>query len=100
MPQESATWRAIDPEAAAWTLEAHLAALAVDVLQAGNWQRAGKKGARRPKPIPRPGVKAARSSRTFGGAGVPLEEMQARHAAMVAAFDTADETEEVVEDGS
>jgi hypothetical protein len=85
LPQESATWRSINPEGSVWTLEAHLVALAVDVLQMGNWQRAGKKGARRPKPIPRPGVKAAKSSKTFGGSGITLEAAQAKHEQMVAA---------------
>lgn len=82
-----------------WTLDAHLAALTVDALHAANWQRAGKKGARRPKPIPRPGVKQGKSSRTFGGAGVSLEEMQAKHEEMVAAAQAETDGTEVV-DGS
>jgi hypothetical protein len=101
LPQESATWRSIDPEAAMWTLDAHLAALQVDAVHVGNWQRAGKKGARRPKPVPRPGVKASKSSKTFGGAGMSMEAAQAKHQAMVdAAQAEADETEEVAADGS
>lgn len=38
-----------------WGLTEHLLASAVDALAVGNWQRQGKKGTRRPKPIPRPG---------------------------------------------
>jgi hypothetical protein len=82
-------------------LDAHLAAAQVDAVNVGNWQRAGKKGAKRPKPIPRPGVKAAKATRQFGGAGISMDEMQAKHQAMVdAARAEADETEEVVVDGS
>lgn len=72
-----------------WTLDAHLAALEVDALHVGNWQRAGRKGARRPKPIPRPGVKQAKTSRRFGGAGMSLEAARAKHEEMVAAAQAA-----------
>lgn len=34
-----------------WSLEAHLLAVVADQLAVGNWQRQGKKGAPRPKPI-------------------------------------------------
>jgi hypothetical protein len=37
-----------------WTTTEQLLAGAVDVLQAANWQRAGKKTAAKPKPVPRP----------------------------------------------
>lgn len=90
LPQESATWRSINPEAAVWTIEAHLLALAVDVLQVSNWQRAAKKGAKRPKPLPRPGVKQpATNTRRFGGDGMSLEVAQAKHEQMVAAAQAA-----------
>lgn len=94
LPKESATHRSVDPEAAAWTLEAHLLALAVDVANVGNWQRAQKKGASKPKQIPRPGVGKARGkTRKFGGAGMSIDDMRAKHEAMVAL------AEEVVTDG-
>lgn len=34
-----------------WTLDQHLLALVVDRLSQANWQRQGKKGSPRPKPI-------------------------------------------------
>jgi len=54
--RESATGRAILGADAEWGTQEHLLALAVDTLNAANWQRGGGKG-RRPKPIQRPGVK-------------------------------------------
>jgi len=56
LPQESRTVRAIAGDKAMWSLTDHLLAAGVDALRIANWQR-GKKGAKRPKPIPRPGVK-------------------------------------------
>lgn len=43
-------------DAAEWSTDTHLLALLADILQLANWQR-GATG-QRPKPIPRPGVKA------------------------------------------
>lgn len=40
-----------------WSIDAQIMAMAVDVLQIANWQRAGKKTAPRPKPLPRPWLK-------------------------------------------
>lgn len=54
LPREAALWREIHGEAATWGPTEHLLAVAVDVLQGANWQRAGKKSAPRPKPIERP----------------------------------------------
>lgn len=54
-PHTSALARAVHGEAAAWGPTEHLLATVIDVLQIANWQRAGKKGGPRPKPIPRPG---------------------------------------------
>jgi hypothetical protein len=45
--------RSLDPDDAAWDLHAQLLAGAVDALNAGNWQRAGDKNARRPDPVRR-----------------------------------------------
>lgn len=52
-------------EDAEWSLADHLAALAVDALRVGNWQRANEglekyKQSRPPEPIERPGVKKKR----------------------------------------
>lgn len=54
-PHTSAIARSVHGEAAAWGPTEHLLATVIDVLQVGNWQRAGKKGSPRPKPITRPG---------------------------------------------
>ena len=52
LPYGAQTW--IDAGAdAAWTAEAHLTAMVVDLLNGANWQRGGGKG-RQPKPIDRP----------------------------------------------
>ncbi len=56
LPRESATMLAVAPkqEAELWGVSEYLLAQAVDLLAGANWQRAGKKSAPRPKPIPRP----------------------------------------------
>jgi hypothetical protein len=40
-----------------WGLQEQLSALIADLLNVANWQRAGDENAKRPEPIPRPGVK-------------------------------------------
>lgn len=55
LPADNALARAVDVSAA-WTLDQHLLALAVDALRAANWQRGGDAKAPRPEPIERPGV--------------------------------------------
>ena len=52
LPLGSQTWISVGSDAA-WTVEAHMAASQIDLLQVGNWQRSGGKG-RPPKPIDRP----------------------------------------------
>lgn len=59
-------------EAAQWGATEHLLAATLDALNAANWQRAGKKTAPRPKPIPRPGAKSA--DRRFGKDPIPISE--------------------------
>lgn len=56
LPADAALWRSVNPERATWTLERHLLAGAVDALRVANWQRAGSKRNKRPKPLPRPGI--------------------------------------------
>lgn len=41
---------------AIWTTADYMLAAVIDLLAGANWQRAGKKNAPRPKPVPRPGV--------------------------------------------
>ena len=42
---------------APWSVTDYMVANAVDLLNAGNWQRSGNKNAPKPKPIARPGEK-------------------------------------------
>lgn len=55
---DSAIYRALKPEEAAWASRDttnHLLANVFDALAVGNWQRGNGKG-RKPKPLKRPGV--------------------------------------------
>jgi hypothetical protein len=79
-----------------WTLEAHLLAMGVDVGNVGNWQRAGRKGAPKPKPIPRPGARQAAKKKTLGRSTLSIEEMAEKQAAWAAGVDDG----EVAVDGS
>jgi hypothetical protein len=58
LPRDSALARKLLGDDAPWGLNEQLAAMTIDVLRQGNWQRGGGKG-RKPKPLPRPGVKKA-----------------------------------------
>lgn len=67
--------RAVDPERAAWAsgeTNAWLMALVADLLADGNWQRQGKKNARRPDPVPRPGEK--KKGAVFGSEPIKVSE--------------------------
>lgn len=55
-----------------WTIEAQLLASIADTLASANWQRAGKKSAPRPKPIPRPWEKAKATA--FGKDAIPISQ--------------------------
>jgi hypothetical protein len=71
----SALMRALQPERAAWAsgmVLADLLAHAVDLLAGGNWQRAGKKNAPKPKPIPRPGTKSETTK--YGSEPIPVKD--------------------------
>lgn len=57
LPADAAYRKFLNPEDAQWTLPEHLLAGIYDTLQGANWQRAGNKHAKRPEPLPRPGVK-------------------------------------------
>lgn len=73
LPPESATVAALHgPQ---WTRVEYLLASVVDVLAAANWQRQGKKGAPRPKPLPRPGVESG--DQHLGGEAMSPEEVDA-----------------------
>jgi hypothetical protein len=84
LPLDSAFARQQLGEAAGWGVAEHLLASAVDALNGANWQRAGRRGSARPKPVQRPGVKG--EGETFRGESVPLDEMKARFAARRAAW--------------
>jgi hypothetical protein len=55
-----------------WTVEAQLMAVVADTLAIANWQRAGRKSAPRPKPIPRPWEKV--KAKVFGSKPVPISQ--------------------------
>lgn len=70
---ESATARSMHGEH--WRPRDQLLAAIVDILQVGNWQRAGKKSAPKPKPIPRPWEKP--KGRTLGARPIALSKFDA-----------------------
>lgn len=55
-----------------WSIEAQLMAMAVDTLGIGNWQRAGRKSAPKPKRIPRPWEKPKVTS--LGKDAIPISK--------------------------
>lgn len=61
---DSAVMRLRHPESWQWTLIEQLLAGIYDALQGGNWQRGGNPHAPRPKPLPRPGIDAAKDKNT------------------------------------
>lgn len=73
-PSDSALVQAMHPEESAWDIHAHLLASVLDTLNFANWQRQGKKSAKKPKPIPRPGVTDP-DSETLGRDPLPVDEM-------------------------
>lgn len=70
-PGNSALARAINGDDYLWDIHAQLAALIVDHLAVGNWQRSGDKRAKRPKPVERPGHRPER----FGREPIPMDAM-------------------------
>lgn len=58
-----------------WTVGEQLLAMAVDALHEGNWQRAGKKHAPKPKPVERPWQK--KQVRRLGSGAIPIGEFDA-----------------------
>lgn len=78
LPQSSALVRAVAGDTAVWGLSEHLAALLVDAVEIGNWQRASS-GRRsplpKPKPIPRPGAKT--DDKKIGSDPIPIRDFDA-----------------------
>lgn len=70
-----------------WTLDQHLLAIVADRVSMGNWQRQGKRGATRPKPISP--LSKARDVQTFGNTKGrdPAEVAQILHGYRTGAFD-------------
>ena len=71
LPRVSSTVRAQRGADAEWGALEHLTAAAVDALRVANWQRSGRRGAPRPKPIQRPGQGPQRF-----GTPVPVDRMR------------------------
>jgi hypothetical protein len=82
LPNESATYWAVDPkgaEAASWSRTDHLLASVFDSLQVLIWQNANqgrKSPTQRPRPLPRPGMEG--KSRQVKGTPMPLDELRKR----------------------
>jgi hypothetical protein len=75
-PADSAFAMSLGGESAVWSTTDYLLANVVDELRTANWQRSSNANeGNRPKPIPRPGEKAA--GRTFGTA-LPISELKRR----------------------
>lgn len=65
---DTATARAVHGEH--WSVTDQLLAATVDLLGAGNWQRAGKKSAPKPKPLQRPWERP--KGRKLGAKPIPI----------------------------
>ena len=89
LPAGAQTWVAVGADRA-WTLTDHLTATVVDVLQIGNWQRAGDSKAKRPTPLKRP-VDARRD-------GEKAERMDARARAFLDRQRRVERTETTTEE--
>lgn len=92
LPPDCALQRATtEPENVGWDLHTMLLAAAVDALHAANWQRGGDKSAKKPQPIPRPGVRRDDTVGEKYGTARPLEEVRSiferRRAAQHAAWE-------------
>lgn len=72
LPRTSALRRALADGEEPWQITDYLLALAVDALHGGNWQRAGKASAPKPKSIPRPGEQPTGSQ--YGSAPIPVAQ--------------------------
>ncbi|ROS62207.1 hypothetical protein EDF38_1310 [Frigoribacterium sp. PhB160] len=72
-PASSAYARSnLGAEIASWAdVQTHLLASVVDLLAGANWQRAGKKGGSKPKPLKRPGGEV----KVGGGTVMELDEL-------------------------
>ena len=55
-----------------WTVESQLLAVIADTLGIANWQRAGRKTAPKPKPLPRPWEKAKHTA--LGKDAIPISQ--------------------------
>lgn len=55
-----------------WSTEAQLTAMLIDLTASANWQRGGKSTAPKPKPLPRPWLKA--KAQTFGRDPIPISQ--------------------------
>lgn len=76
-PRGSALSRAINGEEDTWGVLEHLTAGLIDLLALGNWQRGGDESAKRPDPLPRPGVnkRSLDGQQIARGKPVSIEDM-------------------------
>lgn len=55
-----------------WSIEGQLLAAVIDLTQSANWQRAGKKSAPKPKPLPRPWLQP--KTQSIGRDPIPISQ--------------------------
>lgn len=72
LPPTSALRRAMGDGEEPWSTTDYLLALIADGINGGNWQRAGKSSAPKPRPIPRPGE--ASTGERYGADPIPVAE--------------------------
>jgi hypothetical protein len=77
LPRDSVAVHRTAGDAALWGTVEHLLAEVIDLLANANWQRQGRKGAPRPKRLPRPGQANANEKR-FGTESVSIDEYHRR----------------------
>lgn len=80
-PRGSAVYAAVYGERSEWGTLEELLALVVEALWDANWQRQGRKHAKRPIPIRRPGRELPTGVKHYGGEGMSIDEFEQRWAA-------------------
>jgi len=72
LPATSALRRSAGDGEEPWTVSDYLLAAIADGINGGNWQRAGKSSAPKPRPVPRPGDTS--KGEQYGADPIPVSE--------------------------